>query len=166
MKSKEMEEQIEIKVSPRLAWAVLAGKGGMVVVVVDMPLGAPSMAARGQPTQRGPHSRGSLGSERWSLGLPVLSLTTRPAWEQGPHPPTSNGDTVVNRATEIQPPALSPPGGLRLGLKGPTLSSQDWVPWQAAPSLGRVGVGLSKSRLINITKTPLFLSSLRKFPGF
>lgn len=83
MKSKEMEEQIEIKVSPRLAWAVLAGKGGMVVVVVDMPLGAPSMAARGQPTQRGPHSRGSLGSERWSLGLPFThhqaGMGARPA---------------------------------------------------------------------------------------
>ena len=92
MKSKEMEEQIEIKVSPRLAWAGLAGSsgavgGGGLMVVVDMPLGAPSTAARGQPTQCRPHSRGSLGSERWSLSLPVLSLTTRPAWEQGPPPP-------------------------------------------------------------------------------
>lgn len=53
MKSKEMEEQIEIKVSPRLAWAVLAGKGGMLVVWWICPWEPPR-----RPLERSPPSAG------------------------------------------------------------------------------------------------------------
>lgn len=87
MKSKEMEEQIEIKVSPQ-------GGGGQG----RGPLGGAA----------GPQPRTSLSSESEpsSLRSPAPSFTSRPACEQGPMsvletPPPSAG--VANKVDRSLP---------------------------------------------------------------